>query len=191
MAAIRSESVVTHADKNRCIMGLVCGLGEMWWLMGFMRNWLECHLGVYSRSGWSSIQVWLKTLWGSNNKALLTFDWSVPVRTCRDTYFAALHSLWPDRRSRLAGEQSCQQGPRTLRRRSGSRCVGGASSEADWSTYSDRRGQPFRSPSSRERLDGRMQRVASGTVRARKSTFGGARTERASPMTRWRAKPIR
>jgi hypothetical protein len=77
-------------------MGLVPELREMWWLMGFMRKWLECYLGAYSRTGRSSIQIWLKTLWGSNNKALLTFDWSAAVRTCRDTYFG--------RRSRLAGE---------------------------------------------------------------------------------------
>jgi hypothetical protein len=96
MAAIRSERAVTHANENRCVMGLISELREMWWLMDFMRKWLECYLGIYSRTGWSSIQIWLKTLWGSNNKALLTFDWSAPVRTCLDPYFG--------RRSRLAGE---------------------------------------------------------------------------------------
>jgi len=90
------KRAVTHTNKHRCVMGLVSELSEMWWLMDFMRNWLECYLGVHSRSGWSSSQIWRKTLWGSNNEALLTFDWSAPVRTCRDTYFG--------HRSRLAGE---------------------------------------------------------------------------------------
>jgi hypothetical protein len=75
-------------------MGLVSELREMWWLTVFMRKWLECYLGVYSRTGRSSILSSLKTSWGSNNKALLTFDSSAPVRTCRDTTSGA----------RLAGE---------------------------------------------------------------------------------------
>ena len=63
------KRAVTRANQNRCVMGLVSELSEMWWLMDFMRNWLECYLGVHSRSGWSSIQIWLKTLWSSNNEA--------------------------------------------------------------------------------------------------------------------------
>jgi hypothetical protein len=86
-------------------MRLVCELREMWWLVCFMTNWLECYLGVYSRNRWSSIQIWLKILPVSNKKVLLTFDWSAPVRACRSTYFGALDSIWPDGRSRLAGEQ--------------------------------------------------------------------------------------
>jgi hypothetical protein len=96
---------MTHTDKNRCVMTLIGELREMWWLMSFMRNWLECYLGVHSRNGWSSIQSWLKTLQGSNNRTSLTFDKSAAVRTRRDTYLAALDSIWSDRRSRLAGEQ--------------------------------------------------------------------------------------
>ena len=90
------KRAVTRANQNRCVMGLVSELRQMWWLMDFMRQWLECYLGAHSRTEWSSIQIWLKTSCGSNNKALLTFDWSAAVRTCRDTYFG--------RRSRLAGE---------------------------------------------------------------------------------------
>jgi hypothetical protein len=74
--SIRSERAVTPRDENRCVMRLVCELREMWWLVCFMRNWLECYLGVYSRNLWSSIQIWLKILPVSNKKVLLTFDWS-------------------------------------------------------------------------------------------------------------------
>jgi hypothetical protein len=103
--SIRSETGVTPRDENRCVMRLVCELREICWLMGFIRNWLECYLGVYSRNLWSSIQIWLKISPVSNKKVLLTFDWSAPVRACRGRYFGALDSIWPDGRSRLVREQ--------------------------------------------------------------------------------------
>jgi hypothetical protein len=52
----QKERPPTPTTTDRCFMSLVCDLREMWLLMGIMRGWLECHLSIHTRNGWSAIQ---------------------------------------------------------------------------------------------------------------------------------------